>query len=593
MINILCIIAARLNSSRLPGKHMLDLAGQPMIARIFQRLEQIPELDHIVLATTADEYNFPLVNWAKKANRAVFAFEGDVDDLVGRIDAIVEDIKPDIVLYVCGDSPLIEPATVSRMILGLKTHPDADYVCLKPCSNQKATIHVGFSPYRYSVWRRIVTESKTQKEREHVGMSKKRFIDSLRKVEINDDPVFCRSQHRISVDTLSDYHFMAEVYRRWYAENDATTLVSLPWVVEQLEYDSELRSINENVRQRGVQDKTISVLLVTQCGQEIGMGHLMRILVLARTFQDTISAGVSLLIQGEMVSLPELDFIPHRYIKENEKLDKALEQAMLVKSADVVVFDLAPSWTPDNFEYILDWLGKQGCTLIGIDGLFSFVDKLDLIHVPSFYLAPQFQSPKPTSAKSGKISYGWGNYLLPHVMERNPWPGGNKLLVMTGGSDAQCLGEIWPLMLDERLPIETEVNWVQGPFATAPNIPQKSRLSWVCHNSPANLKSLMADTSYALTVHGVSLFELLQLGIPVVTLAPSPHFSGEMHALDEEEITVITDSPEAAATAIDGLMRDTTHAQKLALRALTKLSQSDGGVVLTEKIMALVEARRL
>lgn len=596
MINVLCIIAARLNSSRLPGKHMLDLAGQPMIARIFQRIEQIPELDHIVLATTADEYNYPLVEWAKKANKDVFAFDGNVDDLVSRMDAIIEDIKPDIVLYVCGDSPLIEPATVSRMIQGLLTHPDADYVFLKPCSGQQATIHVGFSPYRYSVWHRIVTESKTHKEREHVGLSKKRFIDTLRKLEVIDDPVFCRSQHRISVDTPSDYRFMAEVYRRWYAGSNANTLVSLPWVIEQLERDSELRDINEHVRQRGVNDHSISVLLVTQCGHEIGLGHLMRMLVLARTFQDTFSIGVRMLIQGEIVSYPGLDLLPHRYIEESEKLEKALGQEMLVKAADAVVFDLAPSWVPENFECILDGLDKQGCALIGIDGLFEYVDKLDLIHVPSFYLAPQLQSLKPTSEKSSapldKISYGWKNYLLPHCKEYIPWRGGNKLLVMTGGSDTQNLGEVWPAMLDERLPIETEIHWVQGPFADDPNIPENTRLNWVYHRSPDNLSALMADSSYALTLHGVSFFELLQLGIPVVTLKPDPHFSDEMDALAAEKVAVIAVTPEEAVAAMDDLMRDALRAQNLANRAHAKLSQLDGGAVLAEKVMALVRSRR-
>ena len=595
-VKVLCVIGARLNSSRLPGKHLLDLSGQPMIARIFQRLEQIPELDHIVLATSADEYNRPLVDWAKKARKHVFAFEGDVNDLVGRMDAIVNDIMPQIVVYVCGDSPLIEPATVSRMIQGLLTHSDADYVCLKPCSEQQATIHVGFSPYRYSVWRRIVTESKTHKEREHVGLSKKRFIDTLRKLEVNDDPIFCRSQHRISVDTPSDYRFMAEVYRRWYAENDANTLVSLPWVIEQLERDSILRDINEHVRQRGVNDESISVLLVTQCGHEIGLGHLMRMLVLARTFQDTLSIGVCLLIQGETVSCPGLDLLPHRYIEKSDNLEKTLGQEMLVKAADAVVFDLAPSWVSDNFDEILDALGRQGRTLIGIDGLFEFAEKLDLIHVPSFYLAPQFRSlthiPEQSPAMLAKVSYGWKNYLLPQGQQTIPWQAGNKLLVMTGGSDTQNLGEVWPTILDDKLPIGTEVHWVQGPFAHNPKIPEHPRLNWVCHHAPVNLKALMTDSSYALTLHGVSFFELLQLGIPVVTLSPGLSFSDEMDALAAEAVAVIANSPDAAVTAMGDLMRDTSRAQTLADNAHSKIRQLDGGAGLVEKVLALVRAHR-
>lgn len=596
MINVLCIIAARLNSSRLPGKHLLDLSGQPMIARIFQRLEQIPELDHIVLATTADEYNRPLVDWATKARKHVFAFEGDVNDLVGRMDAIVNDIMPQIVVYVCGDSPLIEPATVSRMIQSLLTHPDADYVSLTPCPEHQATIHVGFSPYRYEIWQRVVSESKTTREREHVGLSKKHFIDTLSKLEVSDDPVFCRSQQRISVDTLSDYHFMSEVYRRWYAENDKNSLVSLPWVIEQVEQDPDLRSINADVRQRGVCDQSISVLLVTQCGHDVGLGHLMRMLVLARTLQDTLSAGVRMLIQGEMVSHPELGLLPHRYIEKCEQLKAAVAGEMSLKSVDAVIFDLAPSWVPENFEDVLDELGKKNCTVIGIDGLFEHLNKLDLIHVPSFYLAPELRSLKKTSQQtvgnSSKISFGWKNYLLSPGHSPVPWRDGNKLLVMTGGGDIRSLGEVWPAMLDERLPSETEVHWVQGPFADTPNIPENSRLKWVCHHSPDNLRTLMKDSSYALTLHGVSFFELLQQGIPIVTLSPGPHFSNEMNALIAEDVAVISDSPKAAVEAIGDLMRDISRAQQLSDHALRKMSESDGGFGLANTLMTLVEARR-
>ena len=43
-MKVLAVIGARLNSSRLPRKHLLDLAGEPLIARIFQRLEATPEI---------------------------------------------------------------------------------------------------------------------------------------------------------------------------------------------------------------------------------------------------------------------------------------------------------------------------------------------------------------------------------------------------------------------------------------------------------------------------------------------------------------------------------------------------------------------
>ncbi len=72
-MTVLAVIGARLNSSRLPRKHMLDLAGKPLIARIFERLERVSVIDKLVLATTADDYNKPMVTWAEQAGKSVLA----------------------------------------------------------------------------------------------------------------------------------------------------------------------------------------------------------------------------------------------------------------------------------------------------------------------------------------------------------------------------------------------------------------------------------------------------------------------------------------------------------------------------------------
>ena len=101
----IAIVGARLNSSRLPGKHLLHLAGKPMIERLWCRLTSSKEIDDIILATTADDYNRPLVNWSQDQNVNCFTFEGDVNDLMGRLDAVINTFQPQYIVYICGDCP--------------------------------------------------------------------------------------------------------------------------------------------------------------------------------------------------------------------------------------------------------------------------------------------------------------------------------------------------------------------------------------------------------------------------------------------------------------------------------------------------------
>ncbi len=305
----IAVIGARLNSSRLPRKHLLDLAGSPLIARIFQRLERVPELDRIILATTNDDYNRPLVHWAEGAGKAVAAYDGDVNDLVGRIDWIAASEQPGILVYVCGDSPLVEPTTISAMIRILRDNPDAELAGIEPHQG-RPVIHEGFSVYSGRLWRRLVAASEQPHEREHVGSALQKFADPTPMALIRDDPQFFKLKHRLSVDTPSDYRFMSEAYRRWYHDHGEETIVSLSWLIDLLELDDRLRAINTFVRQKRVLDRSVPVLLATAADQAHGLGHLCRSLAAAAAFQNTISAGVRLLIAGKPIQRPDLQLLP-------------------------------------------------------------------------------------------------------------------------------------------------------------------------------------------------------------------------------------------------------------------------------------------
>ncbi len=142
---IVAIVGARLNSSRLPSKHLLPLANKPLISHVFERLKKIKRIDEIVLATTNDDYNQPLRHWAVENNVACFSYNGDVNDLVGRIDCVIKKYKADILLYVCGDCPLIEPETITNMLGVIVDKPEIDTVKLLPVKSAKEVIHEGLS----------------------------------------------------------------------------------------------------------------------------------------------------------------------------------------------------------------------------------------------------------------------------------------------------------------------------------------------------------------------------------------------------------------------------------------------------------------
>ena len=163
---------------------------------------------------------------------------------------------------------------------------------------------------------------------------------------------------------------------------------------------------------------------------------------------------------------------------------------------------------------------------------------------------------------------------------------------MTGGSDAAGLGGLWPRLLDETLPAGTIVDWVQGPYAAAPAMPQSPRLIWNIHHHPEYMSALVDGANYGLSVYGVSVFELLQRGKPCVTWAVAQQdMRDEMQALHREDVAVVASTAHQAVTDLANLMADPHRAHRLGNRALVKLS-GDGPRQLARMVADLIHEAR-
>ena len=121
------ILTARMGSSRVPGKAMMDLAGKPMIGRIIDRMRAVPVVDRIILATSTDPRNEPMVAYAKSIGVDVYQHP-DEEDMVARIFIAIEDTDAETLLVTGGDCPLIEPELLSEMLEIAMADTSVDFV---------------------------------------------------------------------------------------------------------------------------------------------------------------------------------------------------------------------------------------------------------------------------------------------------------------------------------------------------------------------------------------------------------------------------------------------------------------------------------
>ena len=67
-MKVTAIVQARMNSSRLPGKVLLPLAGRPVLEHVVNRINFCKTIDEIVVSTSIEETDNPLRDWCQKKN---------------------------------------------------------------------------------------------------------------------------------------------------------------------------------------------------------------------------------------------------------------------------------------------------------------------------------------------------------------------------------------------------------------------------------------------------------------------------------------------------------------------------------------------
>jgi 3-deoxy-manno-octulosonate cytidylyltransferase (CMP-KDO synthetase) len=106
------MIPARLASTRLPGKVLLDIAGKPMVQHVYERAKQSQHLSDVIVATDNDE-----VFAAVQAFGGVAAMtSADHASGTDRLAEVAHDLDCDLVVNVQGDEPLLRPDIIDAAI---------------------------------------------------------------------------------------------------------------------------------------------------------------------------------------------------------------------------------------------------------------------------------------------------------------------------------------------------------------------------------------------------------------------------------------------------------------------------------------------
>ncbi len=124
MTKVVAVIQARMSSTRLPGKVLVDIAGQPAVGWMIQRARRAPGIDALWLACSDAAADDPLADYV--ASLGISVFRGDEEDVLSRFTAVARESDADVIVRLTGDCPLIDPEVIGIAVAKYLEN-DVDY----------------------------------------------------------------------------------------------------------------------------------------------------------------------------------------------------------------------------------------------------------------------------------------------------------------------------------------------------------------------------------------------------------------------------------------------------------------------------------
>lgn len=233
---ILCVVQARVSSSRLPGKVLKPILGKPMIIHELERLQRSKRIDKIVLATSQDKSDDELAKIA--AANDVEVYRGSLGDVLDRYYQCAKKYQPEHVVRITGDCPVIDWQIVDAVI-ERHLREENDYTV----TTEEFPDGLDTEIFCFSALKRAWEEAHLPSEREHVTQYFRKHAEIFKIGNME-----CRqnlNSMRWTVDEPQDFEFIQKVYEELYPLNAD---FSMGDILRLLECRPDFLTINQGIQ---------------------------------------------------------------------------------------------------------------------------------------------------------------------------------------------------------------------------------------------------------------------------------------------------------------------------------------------------------
>lgn len=237
------VIPARLKSTRLPKKILLDLNGETALGWAIERAKKSRYIDEVIVATTGLKIDSEITKVCR--DKKIRYYQGDGEDVLKRLKDTAEYFDLDFVVNITPDNTLFSPYMIDLMVSEIKKNPNIDF-----CKFKDVMLGAGIYALKKEALD-IACEFKSVIDTEIWGPIFNNHFFNVKDLEV---PEFLKRNYRLTLDTEEDYKFLKKLYKELNINKD--NIPELYDIIDYLDNTPSLVKINSSVKQASL-DKEI------------------------------------------------------------------------------------------------------------------------------------------------------------------------------------------------------------------------------------------------------------------------------------------------------------------------------------------------
>jgi spore coat polysaccharide biosynthesis protein SpsF len=206
---IAAFIQARTSSTRFPGKVLKPILEKPMLELEIERVKLCNSIDKVVVVTSTAPDDQQIVDLCHRLNVDVFC--GSMENVLDRFYQAANRFKPDHIVRVTGDCPLIDPKVVEDMVrLYLEQGSDYGTNCIPPTYPDGLDAEI----FSFQALKLAQTEAFLPSHLEHISLFFEEQPERFRIVNLSNSSDL--SSLRWTVDEPEDFEFVKTIFESLY-----------------------------------------------------------------------------------------------------------------------------------------------------------------------------------------------------------------------------------------------------------------------------------------------------------------------------------------------------------------------------------------